>query len=190
MSLGLPAPQDQRLSDAFQREQARLRSFIRKRVGDPRDADDILQDVFYELVEMYRLAKPVEKLTAWLFQVARNRVTDLFRKRKSEPRTASRIAVADDGELLLLEDLLPSPSASPESAYARAVLMDELDAALDELPEDLRDVFIAHELEGRSFKELSAETGLSTNALRLRKHYAVLRLRHQLQDIYDEFVKG
>lgn len=188
LTLDFAPPPDQPLSDAIQREQVRLRRFIRKRVVDPRDAEDILQDVFYEFVEMARLAKPVEKASAWLFQVARNRITDLFRKRSFESLTAA--SATADGESLALEDLLPSPDAGPEAAYARAVLMEELDAALDELPEEQREVFIAHELEGFSFKELAVKTGASPNALRLRKHYAVTRLRRRLQSIHDEFTKG
>lgn len=190
LTLDFASAPDQPLSDAIQREQVRLRRFIRKRVVDPRDAEDILQDVFYEFVEMARLAKPVEKASAWLFQVARNRITDLFRKRSFESLTAASATATADGESLPLEDLLPSPDAGPEAAYARAVLMEELDAALDELPDEQREVFIAHELEGLSFKQLAAQTGVSRNALRLRKHYAITRLRRRLQFIHDEFTKG
>ncbi len=186
----MTAERDHRLSEAIEREQPRLRNFIRKRVADAGVAEDILQEIFYELVEAYRLMKPVEQVGAWLFRVARNRITDLFRKRNREaPRTGLE-AVGEDGESVNLEDLLPSPDAGPEAAYARSVLLEELDAALDELPEEQREVFIAHELEGRSFKELAAETGLSVNTLLSRKHYAVLHLRERLQAIYDEFTKG
>ena len=181
----LSLEQDRSISDAIAREQPRLRNFIRRRVPDPGDAEDILQDVFYELVAAYRLMQPVEQVGAWLFRVARNRIIDLFRKRKLR-----NDAIANDGEALLLEDLLPSPEAGPEALFARSVLMDELDAALDELPEEQRDVFVAHEIEGRSFKELAAETGLSVNTLLSRKHYAVLHLRRRLQAIYDEFTKA
>src|SRR5713101_9998103 len=184
------AEQDQRISDAINREQVRLRNFIRKRVADQSDADDILQEVFYELVEADRMMKPVEQVTAWLFQVARNRITDLFRKKRPEALTNDPVAVTKDGEVLLLEDLLSSPDAGPEEAYARSVLLEELDAALDELPEDQREVFIAHELMGYSFKELAAQTGVSVNTLLSRKHYAVLQLRQRLQAIYDEFRKA
>jgi RNA polymerase sigma factor (sigma-70 family) len=180
----LTLEQDQRISEAIAREQSRLRSFIRRRVPDPGDAEDILQDVFYELVAAYRLMQPVEQVGAWLFRVARNRIIDLFRKK------AIRNDAAKDREALLLEDLLPSPDAGPEALFARSVLMDELDAALDELPDQQRDVFIAHEIEGRSFKELASETGLSVNTLLSRKHYAVLHLRRRLQAIYDEFRKA
>ena len=186
----MTAERDRRLSEAIEREQPRLRNFIRKRVADAGDAEDILQEIFYELVEAYRLMKPVEQVGAWLFRVARNRITDLFRKRQREASGTNPIAVEENGELVTLEDLLPSPDAGPEAAYARSVLLEELDAALDELPEEQREVFIAHELEGRSFKELAAETGLSVNTLLSRKHYAVLHLRERLQDIYDEFTKG
>jgi RNA polymerase sigma factor (sigma-70 family) len=179
------AEQDQRISEAIEREQPRLRNFIRKRVPGEGDVEDILQDVFFELVEAYRLMKPVEQVGAWLFRVARNRITDFFRKKKPE-------ALGDattDGEAFPLEDLLPSPEAGPEAVYARVVLLEELDAALDELPEEQRDVFIANEIQGRSFKELAAETGLSVNTLLSRKHYAVLHLRQRLQAIYDEFIQ-
>ena len=179
--------QDQRISEAVSREQSRLRSFIRRRVADPGDAEDILQDVFYELVEAYRMMKPAEQVTAWLFRVARNRITDLFRKRSREASRNEPARIADDGEELLLEELLPSPDAGPDAAYARSVLLEELDDALDELPAEQREVFVAHELMGYSFKELAAQTGLSVNTLLSRKHYAVLHLRERLQAIYDEF---
>jgi RNA polymerase sigma factor (sigma-70 family) len=180
--------QNRRISEAIEREQTRLRNFIRKRVPNQGDAEDILQDVFYSLLEAYRLMDPIEQVGAWLFRVARNRITDLFRKKKPEPFTDA-IAIAEDGDKLLLEDLLPSPDAGPEAAYARAVLLEELDDALEGLPEEQREVFIAHEIEGRSFKELAAETGLSVNTLLSRKHYAVLHLRQRLQAIYDEFTQ-
>jgi RNA polymerase sigma factor (sigma-70 family) len=180
--------QDQRISEVVKREQSRLRNFIRRRVLNPRDAEDILQDVFCELVEANRLLMPIEHVTGWLFRVARNRITDLFRKKK--PESFSDTAVADeDDELLHLEDLLPSPDAGPEALYARNVLLDELELAVDELPEEQREVFVAHELEGRSFKEIAAESGVSLNTLLSRKRYAVLHLRERLQSIYDEFTK-
>jgi RNA polymerase sigma factor (sigma-70 family) len=179
--------QDQRISEAVSREQSRLRSFIRRRVADPGDAEDILQDVFYELVEAYRAMKPVEQVTAWLFRVARNRITDRFRKRSREALRNEPPSVAEDGEELLLEELLPSPDAGPDAAYARSVLLEELDEALDELPAEQREVFVAHELMGYSFKELAEQTGVSVNTLLSRKHYAVLHLRERLQAIYDEF---
>ena len=181
--------QDQRISEVVKREQARLRRFIRRRVPDARDAEDILQDVYYKLVEANRLLMPIEHLTGWLYRVARNRITDLFRKRK--PESFSELTVADEeGEMRQLEDLLPSPDAGPAALYARNVLLEELEAALDELPEEQREVFVAHELEGRSFKELAAETGVSVNTLLSRKRYAVLHLRERLQSIYDEFTKA
>src|SRR5436190_4316394 len=181
--------QDQRISEVVRREQSRLRNFIRRRVPDPRDADDILQDVFYELVEANRLLMPIEHVSGWLFRVARNRITDFFRKKT--PESFSDAAVADeDDELLQLEDLLPSPDAGPEALYARNVLLDELELAIDELPEEQREVFVAHELEGHSFKEMAGETGVSVNTLLSRKRYAVLHLRERLQRIYDEFRKA
>jgi len=181
--------QDQRISEVVKREQSRLRNFIRRRVPDPRDAEDILQDVFYELVEANRLLMPIEHVTGWLFRVARNRITDLFRKKR--PESFSDTAVADDDdERLRLEDLLPSPDAGPDVLYARNVLLDELELAVDELPAEQREVFVAHELEGRSFKEMAAETGVSVNTLLSRKRYAVRHLRERLQSIYDEFTKA
>jgi len=180
--------QDQRISEVVKREQSRLRNFIRRRVPDPRDAEDILQDVFYKLVEANRLLMPIEHVTGWLFRVARNRITDLFRKKR--PESFSDTVVADeDDELLQLEDLLPSPDAGPEAIYARQLLLEELELAIDELPEEQHEVFVAHELEGRSFKEMAAETGVSVNTLLSRKRYAVLHLRKRLQVIYDEFTK-
>src|SRR5271156_2602748 len=184
---------DQRISEVVKREQSRLRNFIRRRVPDPRDAEDILQDVFYELVEANRLLMPIEHVAGWLVSVARNRITDLFRKKK--PESFSDTAVApkhddEDGEVLQIEDLLPSPDAGPEALYLRNVLLDELELALDDLPEEQRAVFVAHELEGRSFKEMAAETGMSVNTLLSRKRYAVLHLRERLQTIYDEFTKA
>ena len=184
----MPLEQDQRISDVVTREQSRLRNFIRRRVPDPRDAEDILQDVFSELVEANRLLMPIEHVTGWLFRVARNRITDLFRKKK--PESLSGAVTDEDDELLLLEDLLPSPDAGPEALYARNVLLDELELVVAELPEEQRAVFVAHELEGRSFKEMAAETGVSVNTLLSRKRYAVLHLRERLQSIYDEFTKA
>src|SRR5271167_1538733 len=181
--------QNRRITDVVKQEQSRLRNFIRRRVPDPRDAEDILQEVFYELVEANRLLMPVEHVTGWLFRVARNRITDLFRKK--QPESFSDAAVAnDEEELLRLEDLLPSPDAGPDELYARSVLLDELEFALDELPEEQREVFVGHEIEGHSFKQMAAETGVSVNTLLSRKRYAVLHLRERLQSIYDEFTKA
>jgi RNA polymerase sigma factor (sigma-70 family) len=185
----MTAEHDQHIFEAIEREQTRLRNFIWRQVADRADAEDILQDVFYEFVRAYRLAKPIEQAGAWLFRVARNRIIDFFRRRKPEVLTNQPMAMSEDGEELTLEDLLPSPDVGPEAAYARNVLLEELDAALDELPTEQRDVFVAHELEGRSFKELAAETGLSLNTLLSRKHRAVRHLRERLQVIYDEFTK-
>jgi len=180
--------QDRQISEIVAEERSRLRNFIRRRVPDPADAEDIVQEVFYELVEANRLLMPIEHVTGWLFRVARNRITDLFRKKKPEP--FSDAAVADeDGDLLRIEDLLPSPDAGPEALYFRNVLLDELELALDELPDEQREVFVAHELEGRSFKELSSASGVSVNTLLSRKRYAVLHLRERLQSIHDEFAK-
>jgi RNA polymerase sigma factor (sigma-70 family) len=181
MKDAMTAEQDERISEAVGREQSRLRNFIRRRVPDPRDAEDVLQDIFTKLVEANRLLMPIDHVTGWLFQVARNRIADLFRKKD---------VIEDDDELLLFDDLLPSPDAGPDALYARGVLLDELALALGELPEEQREVFVAHELEGRSFKEIAAASGVGINTLLSRKRYAVLHLRARLQTIYDEFVKG
>ena len=180
--------QDRRITEAVTHERSRLRNFIRRRVPDPRDAEDILQDVLYALVEANRLLVPIEHVTGWLFRVARNRITDLFRKKK--PESLMDTVAAEDEESLTLEDLLPSPDAGPDALYARSVLLEELEDALDELPDEQREVFVGHEIEGRSFKEMSAESGVSVNTLLSRKRYAVLHLRERLQDIYDELTKA
>jgi RNA polymerase sigma factor (sigma-70 family) len=182
------AEQDERLTETIGREQGRLRNFIRRRVADEADAEDILQEVFYELIEAYRLTKPIEQVGAWLYRVARNRIIDRFRKKKPEPFSAAGDPDDEGGDSLSIEELLPSLDEGPEAAYARGILFEELDAALDELPEEQREVFVAHEIQGISFKEISAETGVGISALLSRKHYAVLHLRRRLQSIYDEFV--
>ena len=179
--------QDQRISEAIARDEPRLRNFIRRRVADQGEAEDILQDVFYELVEAYRLMKPVEQVTAWLFQVARNRIIDLFRRKKREASRTEAEKFTEEGEAFSLDELLPSPDAGPDAVYARNVLFEELNHALDELPAEQRDVFIAHELMGYTFQELAEQYRVSVNTLLSRKHYAVKHLRKRLQDIYDEF---
>jgi RNA polymerase sigma factor (sigma-70 family) len=186
--------QDRRISEIIAEERSRLGNFIRRRVPDPSDVEDILQEVFYELVEANRLLMPIDHVTGWLFRVARNRITDLFRKKKPENFSDAVKNFGDVGDEDVdaprIEDLLPSPDAGPEALYIRNVLLDELEAALDELPDEPygpREVFIAHELEGRSFKELSAESGINVNTLLSRKRNAVLHLRQRLQSIYDEF---
>lgn len=180
----LMAEQDNHITETVKRERARLGSFIRKRVADASEAEDILQDVLYELVEAYRLPEPIEQVGAWLFRVARNRIIDRFRKKKE-------LALPDSGdgedEEAWLDKALPSAEAGPEAAYARNVLLAELYEALEELPEEQRDAFVGHEIEGRSFKEMSAETGLGVNTLLARKRYAVLHLRTRLQDLLEEF---
>jgi RNA polymerase sigma factor (sigma-70 family) len=177
---------DQRISEVVGRERSRLLNFIRRRVSDPGDAEDIVQEVFYRLVEANRLLMPIEHITGWLFQVARNRITDLFRKK--QPENFSEIDVEDE-DGLHFEDLLPSPDGGPEAEYARKLLLEQLKQALGELPKEQREAFIAHELEGRSFKELSAKTGVNVNTLLARKRYAVLHLRQRLQRVYDDFMK-
>src|SRR5262245_33534558 len=180
--------QDQRIAEVIKREQFRLRNFIRKRVADPHDVEDILQDVFYKLVEANRLLMPIDHVTGWLFRVARNRIIDLFRRMK--PESFSDTFVEDEDNEVHFEDLLPSPDAGPDAQYSRKVLLDELELAIHELPTEQRDVFVAHEFEGRSFEEIAVETGVSINTLLSRKRYAVLRLRRRLQSIYDELTKA
>jgi RNA polymerase sigma factor (sigma-70 family) len=183
--------QNERISEVVHREQSRLRNFIRRRVPNASDAEDILQDVFFELVEANRLLMPIEHVTGWLFRVARNRITDLFRKKKPDAfgDVPGPGGGDDEPERLRFEDLVPSPDDGPDAALARTMLMEELALALDELPDDQREVFVQHELEGRSFKEISAQSGVSVNTLLSRKHYAVLHLRERLRDAYDELTK-
>jgi len=180
------AQQDQRISEAVDREYAGLRAFIRKRVADQGEAEDILQDVFHELVEAYRLMKPIEQVTAWLFRVARNRMIDLFRRKKRES-VRNQGVPGDEAASLRLDEVLPSPDAGPEDAYVRTALAEELDEALDELPEEQRQAFLAHEVMGYSFQEIADQTGVSINTLLSRKRYAVLYLRQRLKALYDEF---
>jgi RNA polymerase sigma factor (sigma-70 family) len=188
MSVTSMIEQDRQIAEVIAEERPRLRNFIRRRVPNESDVEDLLQEVFYELVQAHRLLKPIDYVTGWLFRVARNRITDLFRKKRPEP--FADVAVEDEeGDLMHVEDLLPSPDAGPEALYLRNVLLDELELALDELPREQREVFVANELEGRSFKEISAESGVGVNTLLSRKRYAVLHLRERLQDIHDEFTR-
>lgn len=182
-SAPMSTEQERRFSADMERERPRLRNFLRRRVAEEADVEDILQDVFGELFEAYRLMQPIGQVGAWLFRVARNRLVDRYRMRKIE----SLGDAGGDDESLGLDELLPSPEAGPEADYLRGLLLEELDAALDELPIEQREVFIAHEIEGKSFKQLAAETGLGVNTLLSRKRYAVLRLRERLQAIHDEF---
>jgi RNA polymerase sigma factor (sigma-70 family) len=180
------ADQDRLVAEAMQRDAPRLRSFVRRRVVDLEDAEDVLQDVFYELVEAYRLMKPAEQMTAWLYRVARNRITDLFRRRKAESLSE---VVGGAEEAATLEDLLPSLDAGPEAIYARNVLLEAMDDALGELPEEQREVFVGHELLGRSFREMSEAMGVSVNTLLSRKRYAVLHLRKRLREMDETYGK-
>lgn len=181
--------QDQKISEAIARDAPRLRDFIRKRVMDRSEAEDILQDVFYELVETYRMMKPVEQATAWMFRVARNRIIDLFRRKKREALRAAPETFSEDGLQTLLEELLPSSDGGPDAVYARSILLGELEEALEELPAEQRDIFIGHEVMGYTFQELAEQYGVGVNTLLSRKHYAVKHLRERLRDIYDEFKK-
>jgi RNA polymerase sigma factor (sigma-70 family) len=177
---------NQRIADVFHREQSRLRHFIRRRVPDPRDAEDVLQDVFYKLVEANQLLMPIEHVTGWLFRVARNRITDLLRKK--QPVSFGDLGAGEEEVEVLFQDLLASPDAGPDVLYARQVLGEELEAAIAELPPEQRAVFVAHELEGRGYQELAAATGVNVNTLLSRKRYAVLRLRERLREIYEDWL--
>ncbi|HET6169919.1 MAG TPA: sigma-70 family RNA polymerase sigma factor [Terracidiphilus sp.] len=188
MSVISMAEQDRILAEVIAEERPRLRNFIRRRVPNEADVEELLQEVFVELVEAHRLLLPIDYVTGWLFRVARNRITDLFRKKKPVLFTDAAVE-DDDGVLLEMGDLLPSPDAGPEAVYFRNLIVEELRAALAELPEEQRAVFVSHEVEGRSFKELSAESGVSVNTLLSRKRYAVLHLRQRLQRIHDEFLR-
>jgi RNA polymerase sigma factor (sigma-70 family) len=181
--------QDRRIADVVERERSRLLAFVRRRVFDPGDVEDVVQDVFRALVEANRLLMPIEHVSGWLYRVARNRVTDLFRKRRPE-RPGDRGEAGEDGEPMGLEDLLPSKDAGPDALYARGVLLDELEAALAALPAEQREAFVLHEIEGLSFKQMAAATGVSVNTLLSRKRYAVLRLRERLRRVYDELEEG
>ena len=179
--------QDRQIADIVAREQPRLRSFIRRRVSNDADVEDLVQEVLFELVRAHRLLMPIEFVTGWLYRVARNRITDMFRKKRPET-FGDAWQEDDDGELLEAEDLLPSPDAGPEAQYLRGMLLNEFERAVAELPPEQRDVFVAHELEGRSFKEISDQSGASVNTLLSRKRYAVLHLRERLKAIHDEFL--
>ena len=183
----MTADQERDISAEIARHSPRLRNFVRRRVADAADAEDILQDVLFELVESYRLPHPVEHVGAWLFRVARNRIVDFFRKKRPEALADVGEIDADESDLAAIDELLPSTGAGPEADFARGVLLEELDAALNELPPEQREVFVAHEIEGRSFREIAERTGVGVNTLLSRKRYAVLHLRRRLQAIYDEF---
>jgi RNA polymerase sigma factor (sigma-70 family) len=182
------AEQDRQIAEVIAEQRPRLRSFIRRRVPNESDVEDLLQEVFFELVQAHRLLQPIDYVTGWLYRVARNRITDLFRKKKPE-LFADQAHTENEGEVLKFEDLLPSPDAGPEALYLRGVLLDELERALAGLPAEQRAVFVAHELEGRSFKEIAAETGVNVNTLLSRKRYAVLELRERLESIHEEFLR-
>ena len=188
LSIASMTEQDRKISEVIAEQRSRLRSFIRRRVPNEADVEDLVQEVFYELVEANRLLMPIDYVTGWLFRVARNRITDLFRKKRPENFTDAAV-MDEDGELLRIEDMLPSPDAGPEALYLRNILLDELESALAELPGEQREVFVAHELEGRSFNEMSAESGIGVNTLLSRKRYAVLHLRRRLQSIHNEIAR-
>jgi RNA polymerase sigma factor (sigma-70 family) len=188
MSVTSMIEQDRQISEVMAEQRSQLRAFIRRRVPNESDVEDLLQEVFCELVVAHRLLMPIDYVTAWLFRVARNRIADLFRKKKPE-NFSDATAPDEDGELLQIEDLLPSPDAGPDARYVRNALLDEMEVAIAELPAEQRAVFMAHELEGRSFKEMSAESCVNVNTLLARKRYAVLHLRTRLQNAHDEFLR-
>jgi RNA polymerase sigma factor (sigma-70 family) len=183
------AEQDRQISEIIAEQSSQLRTFIRRRVPNEADAEDLLQDVFYEVIAAYRLMEPIKHWSAWMFRVARNRIIDRFRRKRLETSDNDPVAISEEGEELRLQDVLPSPDAGPAAAYAHRVLAEELEEALAELPEQQREVFLAHEVEGYSFKEIAARTGIGINTLLARKRYAVLYLHRRLQAIYDEFAK-
>jgi RNA polymerase sigma factor (sigma-70 family) len=169
---------------AFRSDRKRLFDFIRRRVRTRADAEDILADVFYQMVASYSVTEPIEKMTSWLFTVARNKIIDWYRKRKPESFRQQE----DEGALPLnLEDVLFDPDQNPDVLYERSRLWTELADALDDLPDDQRDVFVMHELDGKSFKEIAEITGEPVNTLLSRKRYAILSLRDALQELYDDF---
>ncbi|HVT93027.1 MAG TPA: sigma-70 family RNA polymerase sigma factor [Bryobacteraceae bacterium] len=178
--------QDSLIAEIVQRERGRLRGYIRRSVADAGEAEDILQDIFFELVQTYRMMKPVEQAGAWLYRVARNRIIDFFRKKR--PETAGVRADEEPDGILLLEELLPSPEGGPDAQYFRTIFFEALDAALDELPASQRDIFVGHELEGKAFEQLAEETGLNVNTLMSRKRAAVLHLRERLRSIHEDFL--
>ncbi|HEY2038634.1 MAG TPA: sigma-70 family RNA polymerase sigma factor [Edaphobacter sp.] len=184
------AEQDRLFSEAMKRDQPRLRSFIRRYVGDTGEAEDILQDVFYELLEAYRMMKPIEHVSGWLLRVARNRIVDLFRRRRPGSLSEPLQAEGENDRSQTLEDLLPSAEDGPDAIYARRILLETLEDAIEELPQEQREIFLANEVMGTSFKEYAAETGISINTLLSRKRYAVQHLRRRLQTVYDDFVGG
>jgi len=186
MTSAMTAQQNEQIVADVARERQRLRQFIRRNVLDEGEAEDILQDVFSELIEAYRVMKPIEQVGAWLFRVARNRIIDRFRSRRREVVLPEPDTYIDDDEPAL-EMLLPDPEAGPEAAFVREVVLEEVLIALDELPQAQRDVFVAHEIEGVSFRQMAAESGISINTLLARKHEAVRSLRRKLRTIFDEY---
>lgn len=177
--------QDSTIAHAVSTEGRRLRRFIARYVVDHAEAEDILQDVLYELVGSYRLMKPVENAGAWLVRVARNRIIDRFRKQRTQP-VAEAPAMDEEGEYFSWDEFLPDAGAGPEEALMRETILQAIQAALMNLTSAQREVFIAHELDGKSFKEISEQTGVNVNALLSRKHEAIHALRKQLQQIYTE----
>jgi RNA polymerase sigma factor (sigma-70 family) len=168
--------QDSVITDTFNKEKAKLRNFIRKSVPNAGDADDILQDVFYEFVSAYRLPEPLEQVGAWLYRVAKNRIVDRFRKQKHEVV----LTQDDDKDALWLEAILSIETETPASIFERKMLVEHVIATLNLLPAEQRQVFIAHELDGKSFKQIAAESGVAINTLLARKRYAVTFLQEQL----------
>jgi RNA polymerase sigma factor (sigma-70 family) len=182
--------QNNQIEEAASQERSRLRNFVRRRVTNPEDVEDVVQDVFSELVDSFRLMRPIEHIGPWLFRVARNRIIDLYRSRRPELSANASVEIDEEGSEVELQDLLASSEPDPEAAYEKEELFDELESALADLPKEQRDVFVAHVVDGLSFAELSAETGVNVNTLLARKRYAVLRLRERLQGVYKKLVEG
>jgi RNA polymerase sigma factor (sigma-70 family) len=185
----MAAEQKEKIGLTVQQERRRLLDFIRKRIPDEDDAEDILQDVFYQFTESFML-QPIEQVSAWLFRAARNRITDLFRKKKSIPFSRTFTPHDDEDDSFSINDLLPDPADGPEAIYARKIVVTELMDALDELPVEQREAFVMSEIENKSFKEMAEITGEGVNTLLSRKRYAVLFLRERLQNLYTDFINN
>ena len=187
--LAITQRQNAEITQTVRQERSRLLSFIQQRIPDREEAEDILQDVFYQFTEAYRTIHSIERVTAWLFTVARNKITDRYRKKRPEPFSQKQIATDDEGAGLRLEDILPDVATSPDGEMMRTMIWSAIEEALDELPKLQRETFVMHEFEDKSFKEISAQTGVTINTLLSRKRYAILHLRKRLQTLYDELTE-
>ena len=192
LTLSMTAEQQSnvKIMQTFGKESKRLLNFIKQRVPTNEDAEDILQDVMYEFVNTFRVMKPVEQVASWLFTVARNRITDFYRKKRPSLLEDFTISAKDDGETLSLADMLPANDGSPEAKMMSDLIMTNITESLKKLPTEQRDVFIMHELEDKSFQEIADITGANINTLLSRKRYAVMFLREELQGLYIDLFKN